>query len=91
MHNILQLSIETAKRDLIPEPLLYCITCSKPRVKGDYQSCYYCSESCSTNEKFNYCIICNKKLNEQYSRDYPACSIKCYSNDVFKLWNKIND
>jgi hypothetical protein len=92
MTNILQLSIETAKRDLMtPKSLLYCCYCSKPRIKGDYNSRSYCSYECHKIWKWNYCVICGKKINKLFNNYYARCSQECFDKDVTDLWKKLND
>jgi predicted nucleic acid-binding Zn ribbon protein len=90
MPNILLLSIETAKRDLMSKPLLYCIICGKPRVKGDYKSRWCCSEECYNKYGWNYCLICGKKLNEQ-SFSNVKCSRECYNKKLIELLRKFNE
>jgi predicted nucleic acid-binding Zn ribbon protein len=87
MTNILLLSIETAKRDLMPEPLIYCANCGKPRVKGDYKRCCWCSQECYESFKRNYCIVCGKKIN---NNDF-ICSQECKDKNVDELWKKLKN
>jgi hypothetical protein len=93
MTNILQLSIETAKRDLMSESLLYCGTCGKPRVKGDYNSKCWCSYECRKTYRktyeFNYCLICGEKIDKLYY-GYIRCSQECLNKNMGELWKKIN-
>jgi hypothetical protein len=87
MTNILQLSIETAKKDLTPKP--YCCYCGKPRVKGDCNSLYFCSKKCSEESYrtliWNYCVICGKK-----TKGCSRCSRECDNKNIKQLWNELN-
>jgi predicted nucleic acid-binding Zn ribbon protein len=69
------------------EPLIYCATCGKPRVKGDFDSWYCCSEECDNKYGWNYCIICGKKTNDGNA----SCSKECLEKNIEDLWKKLNE